>query len=58
MINTDASLIKYIKNPSEEIQILAVKKNYRMINFIQKPTRKVKIFAKKEFIKKELSNYN
>lgn len=29
-----------------------------MINFIKNPTWKVKIFAKKEFIKKELSNYN
>ena len=41
-------IIKYIKNPSEEIQIEAVRKNGYAIRFIKNPSEEIQIEAVKE----------
>ena len=39
--------IKYIENPTEEMQLLAVKEEPYAIQFIKNPTKKVKALARK-----------
>ena len=41
VVNQDGREIKNIKNPSERVQLAAVKQNKRAIEFIEKPTKAV-----------------
>jgi hypothetical protein len=42
MVKINSSSIKYIKNPSEQVQLVAVQKNGSSIKYIKNPTDKVK----------------
>ena len=53
IIDIDSCLIKYIENPSEEIQLLAIKKDIDSIEFIQEGNITDKVFlTAKELIEK------
>lgn len=45
-LKNDEISIKDIKNPSEELQLAAVKQDYRAIKHIKNPTEKVKEAAR------------
>jgi hypothetical protein len=46
VVEKNPSLIIEIKNPSEKVQLVAVKKDSRVIRHIKKPTEKVKQFLR------------
>ena len=46
-VNDAPDAIKYIKNPSEDLQLAAVNRNKNAIVFIKNPTQKVKAMAGK-----------
>jgi hypothetical protein len=43
-------LIQFIDNPSEEVQLAAVKENGYSIQFIQNPSERVQLAAVKQFV--------
>ena len=43
--NTAGNAIRYIKHPSEELQMEAIAKSWLNIRYIAKPTEKVQLFA-------------
>ena len=49
MVQKDPSSIKHIQNPSEKIQLVAVKKFGSSIKHIQNPSEKVQLVAVKKF---------
>jgi hypothetical protein len=52
----NGSIIKYIKNPSEQLQFIAVKNYPQGIVYIENPSEKLQITAVKNLIKAGKSN--
>jgi DNA-dependent RNA polymerase auxiliary subunit epsilon len=48
IVNSKGRYIKYIKNPSKEIQLLAVKQNGYNIDYINNPSKGVQLVAVKQ----------
>lgn len=56
IVKKNISLFKVIENPSEELQMEAIKNNYGFINYIKNPSKRVKSYAtrkKNEYEKKK-----